>query len=124
MNRGLVCARMHSIAGTQKILTFMSWTGECQQQKHAAYTINEDSMVGGRGRGGGGRQSKGEQNTVTSAIYLGKMISHRVIVRTDQQQKRKKEIKKKKGEQLCVMDEWVRGFGSFFLCVFVCCLFL
>ena len=32
--RGLVCAHMHFIARTQKILTFMSWTGECRQQKH------------------------------------------------------------------------------------------
>ena len=29
INRGLVCAHMHFIARTQKILTFMSKTGEC-----------------------------------------------------------------------------------------------
>ena len=34
INRGLVCAHMHFIAQTQKILTFMSLTGECRQQKH------------------------------------------------------------------------------------------
>ena len=34
INRGLVCAHMHSIAWPQKILTFMSSTGECRQQKH------------------------------------------------------------------------------------------
>ena len=34
VNQGLVCAYMHSIAQTQKILMFMSYTGECQQQKH------------------------------------------------------------------------------------------
>ena len=31
---GLVCAHMHSITQTQKILTFMSKMGECHQQKH------------------------------------------------------------------------------------------
>ena len=36
---------MHSIAWTQKILTFMSFTGECRQQKtHHACTIHEDGM--------------------------------------------------------------------------------
>ena len=34
-NRGLVCAHMHSIARTQKILTFMSYTGECRPQKNS-----------------------------------------------------------------------------------------
>ena len=34
--RGLVCAHMHFVARTQKILTFMSWTGECRQQKHTS----------------------------------------------------------------------------------------
>ena len=29
INRGLVCAHMHFIARTQKILTFMAYTGEC-----------------------------------------------------------------------------------------------
>ena len=38
INRGLVCAHMHFIARTQKILTFMSWTGECRQQKHTQHT--------------------------------------------------------------------------------------
>ena len=38
INRGLVCAHMHFIARTQKILTFMSWTGECRQQKHTPST--------------------------------------------------------------------------------------
>ena len=33
INRGLVCAHMHSIAWT-RTLTFMSETGECWQQKH------------------------------------------------------------------------------------------
>ena len=37
INRGLVCAHMHSITQTQKILTFMSLTGECWQQKHTQY---------------------------------------------------------------------------------------
>ena len=37
MNRGLVCAHMHFIARTQKILTFMSLTGECRQQKHTQH---------------------------------------------------------------------------------------
>ena len=37
INRGLVCAHMHSIARTQKILTFMSETGECWQQKHTQH---------------------------------------------------------------------------------------
>ena len=37
INRGLVCAYMHFIARTQKILTFMSKTGECQQQKHTQH---------------------------------------------------------------------------------------
>ena len=37
INRGLVCAHMHFIARTQKILTFMSKTGECRQQKHTQH---------------------------------------------------------------------------------------
>ena len=37
INRGLVCAHVHSIAWTQKILTFMSLTGECRQQKHTQH---------------------------------------------------------------------------------------
>ena len=34
INQGIVCAHMYSVTQTQKILTFMSWTGECRQQKH------------------------------------------------------------------------------------------
>ena len=34
INWGLVCAHMHSIARTQKILMFMSYTVECRQQQH------------------------------------------------------------------------------------------
>ena len=37
INRGLVCAHMHFIARTQKILTFMSQTGECRQQKRTQH---------------------------------------------------------------------------------------
>ena len=37
INRGLVCAHMHFIARTEKILTFMSETGECRQQKHTQH---------------------------------------------------------------------------------------
>ena len=37
IDRGLVCAHMHSVARTQKILTFMSPTGECRQQKHTQH---------------------------------------------------------------------------------------
>ena len=37
INQGLVCAHIHFIAWTQRILTFMSWTGECRQQKHARH---------------------------------------------------------------------------------------
>ena len=37
INRGLVCAHMHFIARTQKILTFMSSTGEWRQQKHTQH---------------------------------------------------------------------------------------
>ena len=37
INRGLVCAHTHFIARTQKILTFMSYTGECRQQKHTQH---------------------------------------------------------------------------------------
>ena len=33
INQGLVCAHMHSIAQTQKILIFMSLSDEWQQQK-------------------------------------------------------------------------------------------
>ena len=33
IDRRLVRVHMHSIARTQKILAFMSWTGECPQQK-------------------------------------------------------------------------------------------
>ena len=38
INRGLVCAHIHFNARTQKILTFMSWTGECRQQKHTQHS--------------------------------------------------------------------------------------
>ena len=44
LGRGPVCAHMHSIAWTQKILTFMSSSGEGQQAKHPACTIHEDGM--------------------------------------------------------------------------------
>ena len=37
INWGLVCAHMHSIAQTQKNLTFMSYTGECWQQKRTQH---------------------------------------------------------------------------------------
>ena len=37
INRGLVCAHMHFMARTQKIQTFMFWTGECWQQKHTQH---------------------------------------------------------------------------------------
>ena len=37
INRGLVCEHMHFITRTQKILTFMSKTGECRQQKHTQH---------------------------------------------------------------------------------------
>ena len=37
INPGLVCAHMHFITRTQKILTFMSKTGECRQQKHTQH---------------------------------------------------------------------------------------
>ena len=40
INRGLVCAHMHFIARTQKILTFMSLTGECRQQKHTQHALS------------------------------------------------------------------------------------
>ena len=44
-NLGLVCKHMHSIAWTQKILTFMSKTGECLQQTHTQQCIiHEDGM--------------------------------------------------------------------------------
>ena len=36
INQGLACAHMHSIARTEKILIFMFWMGECQEQKHPA----------------------------------------------------------------------------------------
>ena len=37
INRGLVCAHIHSIARTPKILMFMSSMGECQQQRHTQH---------------------------------------------------------------------------------------
>ena len=37
INRGLVCAHMHSIARTQKILTCVSQLGGCRQQKHTQH---------------------------------------------------------------------------------------
>ena len=37
INRGLLCVYMHSIARAQKILTFMSYTEECWQQKHTQH---------------------------------------------------------------------------------------
>ena len=49
VNRGLVCAHMHSIPRTQKILTFMSY-GECGQQKHtqhAPFTKTECDYLNG-----------------------------------------------------------------------------
>ena len=50
INRGLVCVYMHFIARIQKILTFMSWTGECRQQKntqHAPSTKTECDFLNG-----------------------------------------------------------------------------
>ena len=50
INRGLVCAHMHFIARTQKILTFMSQTGEGRQQKHtqhAPFTKTECDYLNG-----------------------------------------------------------------------------
>ena len=45
INRGLVCAHMHSITQTPKILTFKASMGECQQQKtHLPCTNHEDRM--------------------------------------------------------------------------------
>ena len=41
INQGLVCAHIHSIIQTQKILTFMSYTGDCQQQKHTKHITTE-----------------------------------------------------------------------------------
>ena len=40
INWGLVCAHMHSIAQTKKILTFISLTGGCQQQKHTQHALS------------------------------------------------------------------------------------
>ena len=37
INRGLVCAHMHSISRPQRIPTFMSKAGECRQQKHTQH---------------------------------------------------------------------------------------
>ena len=37
INRGLVCAHMHSVTWTQKILTFISETGELWQRKHTQH---------------------------------------------------------------------------------------
>ena len=37
INRGLVCAHMHFIARTRRIVTFMSLTGECRQQIHTQH---------------------------------------------------------------------------------------
>ena len=37
IDRGLVCAHMHSITQTQKILMFMSSTDECPKQKHTQH---------------------------------------------------------------------------------------
>ena len=34
VNRGPICAHMHSITLTQKIVTFMPWMSECRQQKN------------------------------------------------------------------------------------------
>ena len=44
IDQGVDCAHMHSIAGTQKILMFMSLMGECCQQKHPDCTSHEDRM--------------------------------------------------------------------------------
>ena len=38
INRGLVCAHMHSISWTQKILIFMFWVSECHEQICTKYT--------------------------------------------------------------------------------------
>ena len=44
-NHGLVCTHMHSIARTQKILTFMSKMGECLQQTYTQQCfIHEDGI--------------------------------------------------------------------------------
>ena len=38
-----IYAHMKSIAQTQKILTFMSWTGECRQQKHTQHVPSTET---------------------------------------------------------------------------------
>ena len=40
INRSLAYAQMHCIARTQKILTSMSQTGECRQQKHTQHALS------------------------------------------------------------------------------------
>ena len=108
INRGLVCAHMHFIARTQKILTFMSLTGECRQQKHTQHA----------------------PSTKTECDYLNGWIKKRshtqkshpkVVNPRDIAGERKK--KKKKKKDIC--DEWVQkgesGVSRWLMYVWLCC---
>ena len=44
INRGVVSAHMHATARTQKILTSMSSTGECRQQKHVHHAPSTNTV--------------------------------------------------------------------------------
>ena len=73
INRGLVCAHMHSIARTQKILMFMSETGECRRQKHTLHAPSTKAecdylMIGLK-----------KKNTITCAKISPKMVNPRDI---------------------------------------------
>ena len=91
INRGLVCAHMHFIARTQKILTFMSLTGECRQQKHTQHapsTKTECDYLNG--------WIKKRSHTQKSHPRSGE--PQRYSWRT-QPPKKKKKKKKKKGQK-------------------------
>ena len=72
INRGLVCAHMHFIARTQKILTFMSLTGECRQQKHTQHA----------------------PSTKTECDYLNGWIKKRSHTQKSHRKKKRKKIRR------------------------------
>ena len=84
MDRDLVCAHVHSIVHTQKILTFMLYTGECRQQKHtqlAPSTKTDCDYLSGW-----------ITKTVTYAKFSPKMVNPRDIAGERRRRRRSKSL--------------------------------
>ena len=122
INRGLVCAYMHSIARTQKILTFISETCECRQQKHTQHapstkTECDTSMVGLTTKT---KQTKKKKKTATYAKISPKMVNPRDIAGERRRRRNKTIIIVNLSVTACVLSQpveaipprWPSGKGS------------